>query len=616
MEDSDKTVALKVAYAEMILNTAKEAAARVMVSEKRAALFQHELNCSKEESLRLLLRLKQMIDAKTTEAEITSSNQKRKIDELEAQLHEAEDIIIDLRVELNCLRQKLERAKNTRVQPLSGQITSEDASSLKNPTPEPNVQSPLSSGYVTVTDSYMGNKILNQAYTDDRCCNEASQRDQSNVSHVENYYPRNSDLATILMTSKKPELSRNGCTQRICALERNLLDDKFTPGGLDGQHSLLRKEFIMESSAGDKRECLQSFIKTKNVKTMVFSGEERKNSVKVRTLRRRRKTLFRRIKAVSRRFRPGQHMKPCQSSSVLSYCRTYTINGDFKPYEGSRTVSSIRVDNTDRSENSRELEEELKHNSSYCEDIVATYTGKAKSSNDIATSFQSLPDQLIEPCQSSTVLSCSQTLSSVCCNLKSNEDQLKKAETETKIKPLACLEPGLTPIKCNSDPLSGSKNFTVSVRALNKSRFFPRAADNDIKLADESVLVRQEGNSGEISTLSPSEMSTNMVNVSFKHSDLKDAKASNVTYESSTKVENINDRLLKYTFQRKRKKESLSDLDEKTSIGSCLKRRAEEKENSLQETAKSNLLNESSRGNHRLAQVPHQLISVSSKPWC
>lgn len=57
-------MALKVAYAEMILNTAKEAAARVMVSEKRAALFQHELNCSKEESLRLLLRLKQMIDAK------------------------------------------------------------------------------------------------------------------------------------------------------------------------------------------------------------------------------------------------------------------------------------------------------------------------------------------------------------------------------------------------------------------------------------------------------------------------------------------------------------------------------------------------------------------------
>lgn len=42
----------------------EESAARVMLSEKRAASFQRELNCSKEESIRLLLRLKNMIDAK------------------------------------------------------------------------------------------------------------------------------------------------------------------------------------------------------------------------------------------------------------------------------------------------------------------------------------------------------------------------------------------------------------------------------------------------------------------------------------------------------------------------------------------------------------------------
>ncbi|XWS40820.1 hypothetical protein CRYUN_Cryun17cG0028400 [Craigia yunnanensis] len=134
----------------------------------------------------------------TIEAETTSFNQKRKIDELEAQHHEAEDILTDLRLELNCLWDKLERAKNTQVKPLSGQITSE-------------------------------------GYTDNRCCNDAKQIDRSNVSHAESYYPHNSDLATVLMASKKPELYRNGCTQRICALERILLDGKLTPGALDGQ---------------------------------------------------------------------------------------------------------------------------------------------------------------------------------------------------------------------------------------------------------------------------------------------------------------------------------------------------------------------------------------------
>lgn len=56
--------ALKRAYAEIILNTAKEAAARVMVSERKALRFQQDLSSSKEEALRLLMRMKQMIDSK------------------------------------------------------------------------------------------------------------------------------------------------------------------------------------------------------------------------------------------------------------------------------------------------------------------------------------------------------------------------------------------------------------------------------------------------------------------------------------------------------------------------------------------------------------------------
>lgn len=59
-----KLTALKKAYADIILNTAKEAAARIMVSERNAIRCQQELSTTKDEAFRILLRLKQMLDSK------------------------------------------------------------------------------------------------------------------------------------------------------------------------------------------------------------------------------------------------------------------------------------------------------------------------------------------------------------------------------------------------------------------------------------------------------------------------------------------------------------------------------------------------------------------------
>lgn len=61
-----KLTALKKAYAEIILNTAKEAAARIMVSERKALRYHQEVFAAKDEALHMLLRLKQMLDAKVT----------------------------------------------------------------------------------------------------------------------------------------------------------------------------------------------------------------------------------------------------------------------------------------------------------------------------------------------------------------------------------------------------------------------------------------------------------------------------------------------------------------------------------------------------------------------
>lgn len=55
---------MKKAYADIILNTAKEAAARIMVSERKAVRFEYELKNAKDDAIKMLLRLKQMMDIK------------------------------------------------------------------------------------------------------------------------------------------------------------------------------------------------------------------------------------------------------------------------------------------------------------------------------------------------------------------------------------------------------------------------------------------------------------------------------------------------------------------------------------------------------------------------
>ena len=59
-----RLMALKKAYADIILNTAKEAAGRIMASERKALRFQHDLGVAKEQGLQMLLRLKHMMDSK------------------------------------------------------------------------------------------------------------------------------------------------------------------------------------------------------------------------------------------------------------------------------------------------------------------------------------------------------------------------------------------------------------------------------------------------------------------------------------------------------------------------------------------------------------------------
>ncbi|KAK6148462.1 hypothetical protein DH2020_019374 [Rehmannia glutinosa] len=206
MDAQEKLTALKKAYADIILNISKEAAARVMSSERRAARYQHELKVGKEEALRMLMRLKQMMDFKISQAKAASLNQQNKIEELEAQLQEAEDIVKDLREELGEAHDELERLKKEHLQHLN------EPNNACSREMETTIYSP--DKFAIASDVTMPN-----ASQRNKCC-----KCNSELVCMCSSYIRNRDLPSIILRSKEPDLYRNGCTHRIRACERNLLD--------------------------------------------------------------------------------------------------------------------------------------------------------------------------------------------------------------------------------------------------------------------------------------------------------------------------------------------------------------------------------------------------------
>ncbi|KAK2647607.1 hypothetical protein Ddye_015096 [Dipteronia dyeriana] len=615
MEESEKTAALKKAYAEIILNTAKEAAARIVVSERKKASFERDLNSTRDEALRMLVHLKQMIDSKTKEAEVISLTQKRKIDELEGQLYEAEDVITDLRSELKWVRDKLEKVKKNQLQPLNGHITKEDIYSHKNVTVEPILPSILSSGLETMTTSDTQNMSVNQRILDNRCCSTTQQTENSSVAHVEN-----SDLASITIRSKESDLYRNGFTQRILALERNLPDRKLPPlGDVEGQHSLIKNELTIKTNSKDVTECTVPSSKTNSMGiTKNFSAEEMKKPVNFRTLR-RRKTRFGKTKAALCWARTA-HLKSHHLSSVLSRCKINSVDGNVRSEVTAGTLSSLKTGIID-AKNASSLDEKLqaKHIFSTEDANVIIHNEKRNAtvqSDAVVTALISSSDQILRPHPPSSIVNSRMIYSfAIRGNVKFAEDRLKIAENEAKVKPLPRLDPGLTLIRRGVGPISGSSNVTVSVKALNKSGLVSNVADKVTELEDKSVLAKPEGDAVQNSTGACSELSSQIDNALPVHSDSKDVNFSVETNESPSKSDC--NRLIKYTFQRKRKKGSLSLSDGNTSPdNSNIKRRAAEKQrDDAAKPQKSSLINVSPRDNRRLAQVARQLISLSGKRW-
>ncbi|KAL8256964.1 hypothetical protein R6Q59_029005 [Mikania micrantha] len=200
MDADERLKALQKAYADMILNTEKEAAARIMVSERKAVRYEYELKHAKEDAIQMLLRLKKTMDCKTSEAAVASCMQEKKIEELEAQLQEAEDIVKDLREELRAVEAELK--KFSQIKEVKRMIQGDNA-----PTCEP----------VPFTPS----EVKPNSYTDQT---DKSQKLFNPLFTFKTSLIGNEDLPSIILRSKETELYRNACTQRIRACEHTTHD--------------------------------------------------------------------------------------------------------------------------------------------------------------------------------------------------------------------------------------------------------------------------------------------------------------------------------------------------------------------------------------------------------
>ncbi|XP_048443490.1 uncharacterized protein LOC125467968 [Pyrus x bretschneideri] len=507
MDESEKLTALKKAYAEIILNTAKEAAARIVVSERKALRFQRELFTAKDEAFRMLLRLKQMLDSKAGEAKMMSLSQQEKIDELEAQLQEAEDIVKELREELSEVQAQLEKARSNPRQP-DGQNLESDTAARGSITSQLNLQ-------LDAIATQETNSISNGTYERKGCYG-------GNDSLKDNYYVQNPDFASLVMRSKDPELYRNGCTQRIRAFERNLLDEKFSLSGLvdDGKNVTL-------IGGDDEQLCKTPKINGDNTNGVEENLEELKvmqaDGCHIQApaftsfqKKRRRAARFRRSKAPSCRYLDPHQLMEMRQVSDLSCTRT----------SASSLNNSVLADNA-----SKKSEDEIQ-----------------KVTSSISTS-KILPDKT----ETSTQSECGNVTENDSVHKATNNDKTFIEESRLTGQECICAE-SLKVLACKTD------------------------VEKDYPLDKSDTKV----------------------------SDLDDGTASQPE----------NNKFLKYTFCRKRKKDTLSNPESKSLLDNdTLERNTGEEQNGSIEPQKSSLLIESSRESRRLAQVARQLISLSEKKW-
>lgn len=403
------------------------------------------------------------------EANNTSLSKQKRIEELEAQLNETEGTVIDLRAELEQARNQLDKARSNNHVHYNEPIQEERAVSFENTTHFPSQLS--------------------------KCCNPTT-----SDSCLGNLCSGNPNLASVI---KELDSYRNRCTQRIRAIEMNLVDESLLSENVSNQQFLKNGESII------KGDVLQVNEHT-NVRKNSVKAEEQ--PVKV-CKKPRRKKLYGKTKAACR-FHLNQQMKPRKPSLAFS---------------NSKNISYT----TNLSENSSRLEEKLPHKN----------------------------DQAV-------------------CNLRRS---IRKRKVTNRGDDFATL--------CGSIRKSGEDRLRTRSEADIKGEIDSRLVTSSTKLIDVPILEKPDYNAAESTWFSNLDPNLEVDNESLTGFAAKTSELTNVVHCGAGNKRLVN---VKYTFSRKRKKESVSNPDENSSLGEGV-------------VKNSSLVNESSRDSRRLVQVARQV---------
>ncbi|KAK6920782.1 hypothetical protein RJ641_014460 [Dillenia turbinata] len=501
MDDSDKLDALKKAFADMILNQSKEAAARIMAAERKATRFQRQLEFTKEESLNMLMRLKRMLDSQVNEAEVKSSSQQKKIEELEAQLQEAEDIVKDLREELSIVQAELRKLKTNQSHPLDGKYSEMDVPSQENMSlmrlnafesvTFPLAQHPVSDVEMT---SYNGNGPIKLHIPQN--------------SNRENFLGDNPVIPSIILRNK----GRNGCTQRICASERNTLN-----GNLP--HS--KQIEVLKNDTMSKEDSESEVI----------------------------------------------HKNPnAEAGNDLTVEKNPTDPKLTQVFGASYQVSRVKP-----------------------------VIGKGKRSTRY-TKFKppsSRPDIFMEAHQLIDLSSSKSQSGSL-----NNEEITVTANQEGTESPCST---GVSPHETDVCMGSGDADATVKDTNLANGGSFQQSLGNDINLV-KSALTAEDSQSTESLARPVCKGDLGRIDMPAANSDVKESQTADVA-----QIRILNESLLKYTFQRKRKRGTLSSNSGNGFLEKCTQQKkveeAGERQSNSGESHKSSSTPESSRDGRQLAQV-------------
>ncbi|CAL9115600.1 unnamed protein product [Musa textilis] len=609
-EDAERMAALKRAFADVILNTAKESAARILASERRVLQLQQSLSLAREESLDMLLRLKSIMDSKINESEKSNLSQVRKIQELEVQLGEAKGTIDFLRSELKRLNSELDQRMDIQAEFPDGKSTGHNATSEKYNCKE-NIHN---------SDSRLYTKRGAKSVPNSDCCfTKGVTQDEplNNLIAVDNY-AGNPDLASIILSNKEPELYRNGCTQRIRAFEQNQVSGKEFSTQIHDQVSDIKSETMMCENGKPERSHTKDFAMVKKP----VCRRNRRVSCKKHIMKPTECGTYHDMRHY--RSLESSHSKfPMLTNDHMSNIKNGTNMCKNKkaerPWAKDFGMAKKIVRRKIRCQKGTRPAKCITHHDMQHYGLLGSNHSKVGENDKDRSAGNSQRASGEAPLK--TLDSCSPQMSVE--NQETTKDQKTTLNKFSNHRSSGLLDGNrimtrrsVLKLRNTCEDHTGGNHTSGSGATFQENSLKESLVLGTSEVIDDAVSDDVENGTllHEIMLSKPNDKLAEDLGTSITkegHDDCKDEPCK----PCGPAAEDRSDKILKYTFQRKRKRVSLDSKVDSTSLEGSMSKQTVEKDNAVLDPQKSSLLVESSRESRRLAQVARQLISLSERRW-